>query len=164
MITLAKYEDEKDIICELIKQFWIAHNDYTPTDEENIEDMLAWTGKGHVLYFIKKEETIIGFVHLASRGCEIDWIEDLFILPQYQGNGYGSDALKLVENIVKEYSDSVYLEVASRNARAMKLYYKNGYDCLNTVTIRKDFKPEEYVVTSVEEVLGHRLVVKDYKN
>ena len=60
MITLAKYEDEKDIICELIKQFWIAHNDYTPTDEENIEDMLAWTGKGHVLYFIKKEETILG--------------------------------------------------------------------------------------------------------
>lgn len=34
MITLAKYEDEKDIICELIKQFWIAHNDYTPADEE----------------------------------------------------------------------------------------------------------------------------------
>ena len=88
----------------------------------------------------------------------------MFILPQYQGNGYGSDALKLVEDIVKEYSDSVYLEVASRNARAMKLYYKNGYDCLNTVTIRKDFKPEEYVVTSVEAVFGRRLVVKDYRN
>jgi hypothetical protein len=44
----------------------------------------------------------------------------------------------------------------------LKLYYKNGYDCLNTVTIRKDFKPEEYFVTS-EEVLGHKLVVKDHK-
>ena len=88
----------------------------------------------------------------------------MFILPQYQGNGYGSEALKLVEDIVKEYSDSVYLEVAARNARALNLYYKNGYDCLNTVTIRKDFKPEEYVVTSEEEVLGHKLVVKEYKN
>ena len=55
MITLVKYEDERDILCELIKQFWIAHNDYIPTDEENIEDALAWTSKGHVLYFIKKE-------------------------------------------------------------------------------------------------------------
>ena len=162
MITLNKYEEEKDILCELIKQFWIAHNDYTPTDEEKMEDLLAWTGENHVVYLIRKDEDIIGFAHLGSRGCKIDWLEDLFILPKYQGNGYGSEALHLVENIVKEYSDSVYLEVAARNADALKLYCRNGYDCLNTITIRKDFKPENYVVTSEEEILEHEFKIKDY--
>ena len=45
---------------------------------------------------------------------------------------------------------------------ALKLYCRNGYDCLNTITIRKDFKPENYVVTSEEEILEHEFKIKDY--
>ena len=67
MITLNKYEEEKDILCELIKQFWIAHNDYTPTDEENMEDLLAWTGENHVVYLIRKDEDIICGVRRGKR-------------------------------------------------------------------------------------------------
>ena len=115
-----------------------------------------------MVYFIRKEENIIGFVHLASRGVRVDWLEDLFILPEYQGNGYGTRTLELVENIVKEYSDSLYLEVAARNSNALKLYRRNGYDCLNTITIRKDFKAEEYRTIGQEKILGHTFDVKDY--
>ena len=70
--------------------------------------------------------------------------------------------LKLTEDIVKEYSDSIYLEVAARNMEAMKLYCRNGYDCLNTITIRKDFKPDDFEVISRETILGHDLEVKKY--
>ena len=162
MIELVKYKNEKNELCNLIKKFWIAHNDYTPTDEEALEDLISWTGENHVVYFIRKEENIIGFVHLASRGVRVDWLEDLFILPEYQGNGYGTRTLELVENIVKEYSDSLYLEVAARNSNALKLYRRNGYDCLNTITIRKDFKPKEYRTIGQEKILGHTFDVKDY--
>ena len=162
MIELVKYKNEKNELFNLIKKFWIAHNDYTPTDEEVLEDLISWTGENHVVYFIRKEENIIGFVHLASRGVRVDWLEDLFILPEYQGNGYGTRTLELVENIVKEYSDSLYLEVAARNSNALKLYRRNGYDCLNTVTIRKDFKPKEYRTIGQEKILGHTFDVKDY--
>ena len=48
-----------------------------------------------------KEDVPIGFVHLGSRGAEVDWIEDLFVLPEYQGNGYGSHAIALVEAEIK---------------------------------------------------------------
>ena len=130
MLTLQKYNNEQDILCSLIKRFWIAHNDYTPTDEEAMEDLRIWTGKDHVVYYIMIEDKPIGFVHLGARGCNIDWLEDLFILPEYQGHGYGTQVLKLTEDIVKEYSDSIYLEVAARNMEAMKLYCRNGYDCL----------------------------------
>lgn len=114
------------------------------------------------MYFIKNEELTIGFVHLGARGCKIDWLEDLFILPEFQGKGYGSEAIRYAENIVKEYSDSLYMEVAARNANALRLYCRNGYNCLNTITIRKDFKPEEYIVTSEESILGHSFEIKDY--
>lgn len=160
MIELMEYKNEKNILCDLIKRFWIAHNDYTPTDEEAMEDLIFWTGENHKMYFVCKEDKKIGFVHLASRGARIDWLEDLFILPEYQGHGYGTKTLELVENIVKEYSDSLYLEVAARNSNALKLYHRNGYDCLNTITIRKDFEPEKYKAISYEKILNHTFEVK----
>ncbi len=162
MIQLTKYNNEKEALAELIKKFWIAHNDYTPTAEECLEDVQAWTANGHLIYFIQNDTETIGFVHLASRGCRIDWLEDLFILPEYQGHGYGSEALHQTEEIVQSYSDSIYLEVAARNPEALKLYVRNGYNCLNTITIRKDFQPQEYVVTGTETILGHIFEVKDY--
>ncbi len=162
MIKLVKYNNEKEVLSDLIKRFWIAHNDYTPTDEEALEDCLAWTGENHDTYYIQKEDVIIGFVHLASRGCAIDWLEDLFILPEFQGKGYGSEALELVENKVKEYSDSLYMEVAARNSNALKLYRRSGYDVLNTITIRKDFEPQKYKTIGQETILGHSFAVKDY--
>lgn len=161
MIQLTMYKNEKAELANLIKRFWMAHNDYTPTEEEAQEDCEAWTGGGHRTYFICKDDEVVGFMHLASRGCEIDWLEDLFILPEYQGRGYGAEALKLAEDIVKEYSDSLYMEVAARNDKALKLYYRQGYDILNTITIRKDFEPEKYRKIGQETVFGHMFQVKN---
>lgn len=154
IIALQKYENEAQLAKELIRGFWLAHGDYVITDEEAAENLAAWTDKGHVFYFILKEEIPIGFVHLGSRGAEVDWIEDLFVLPEYQGNGYGSHAIALVEAEIKKYSESVYLEVAARNFGAMKLYHRLGYHCLNTVTLCKDFQPENFEVIRSEELLG----------
>lgn len=92
---------EKDVAMDLIKGFWLAHNDYLKTDEETCEDLSAWTAKGHKIYFILQGQAVIGFVHLGSRGAEIDWIEDLYVKPEYQGKGIGSTALALIEQKVK---------------------------------------------------------------
>ena len=135
IIALQKYENEAQLAKELIRGFWLAHGDYVITDEEAAENLAAWTD---------------------------NWIEDLFVLPEYQGNGYGSHAIALVEAEIKKYSESVYLEVAARNFGAMKLYHRLGYHCLNTVTLRKDFQPENFEVIRSEELLGYPLEVKKY--
>lgn len=163
LVTISKYEDKvMDIMIELIKGFWLAHNDYVQSTKEALDDLAIWTGNGHKIYLIYNEGTVVGFVHLGNRGATIDWIEDLFIKPEYQGNGFGSRALNLVEEMVKEYSESIYLEVAARNMSALKLYRKNGYDCLNSITIRKDFEPENFDVIQTEESLGYTFEVKKY--
>ena len=62
--------------------------------------------------------------------------------------------------MVKEYSESLYIEVASRNINAIRLYHKIGYDCLNTLTIRKDFKDEKQEVISKEQIFEMEFEVR----
>lgn len=162
MKSYSQEDKEKTIL--LIQAFWLAHNDYKMPAEEAKEDLIAWTAKGHTLYLIKLESEIIGLAHMGSRGCEIDWLEDLFILPDYQGQGYGSEAIRLLEGIVKEYSESLYIEIAARNQSAAKLYRKLGYNVLNTITVRKDFKPEQHETISEEVISGLNYVIRKYNN
>ncbi len=109
------------------------------------------------------EEKYVGFLHLGSRGGEADWLEDLYVEGQYQNRGIGTRAIQLVEEIVKEYSESMYIEAAARNERAIRLYRRMGYDCLNTITVRKDFQPENHEVIRQEHVFGQQFEVKRYK-
>lgn len=163
-ITLKLYNGEKEEACALIQGFWKAHNDWFPTEEEALEDLTAWTSEGHRFYFVEHLGEKIGFVHLGSRGAEIDWLEDLFILPAYQGRGIGRCVIGLVEEIVKTYAESLYMEAAARNDRAIRLYHRIGYDCLNTVTLRKDFRPEEHETIREERLFDLPFTVRKRKD
>lgn len=149
MITLKQYTNEQNQILPLIQGFWKVHSNYAQSEAEAQEDLYNWTKPGHVIYFIRNDETNVGFAHLGSRGGKIDWLEELFILPEYQGKGFGSKAIRQLEEIVKKYSVSLYIEAAARNEAAIRLYRKLGYNCLNTITLRKDFPGYEYDVVRV---------------
>ena len=162
-VTLAPYENEADTAIRLIIRFWQAHNHETPKLEEAAEDLTQWTKEGHRLYFIRYGGEAVGFVHLGSRGGEIDWLEELFVLPEFQGRGIGTRAIGLAEEIVSAYSESFYIEAAARNEKAIRLYRKLGYDCLNTVTIRKDFHAERFETLSTERILDMDFQIKRYR-
>lgn len=151
-ISLKAYTGETDTAKRLIQQFWKAHNNYDESDEYALEDLAQWTKEGHKFYFIYKEATPVGFVHLGSRGCEIDWLEDLFVVPEYQNQGIGTYAIKAVEQEVRKYSESLYIEAAARNQRAITLYQRLGYHCLNTITVRKDFQENNFDVVRTEKL------------
>lgn len=153
MISLIPYDSaaEQEALA-LIQGFWLAHNQEQQSEAEARADLDAWTSAGHRFYFIASDETQAGFLHLGSRGGACDWLEDLFVLPRYQNRGIGTEAIRLAEEIVREYSVSLYIEAAARNRRAIALYHKLGYQCLNTITVRKDFSGYEYDVLRRESV------------
>ncbi len=159
-IELILYSNESTTAIDLIVKFWQSHNQYTPSYEEALADLTEWTKPGHRLYMILHQEEYVGFVHLGSRGCEIDWLEDIFVLPEFQGQGIGTSAIMQIENIVKEYSESLYIEVAARNTGAIRLYQKIGYNCLNTITIRKDFHPDKHQTISTETIMNMNFEIK----
>lgn len=162
--ALAEYDNSREADAVwLIQGFWLAHNHYQQTEEEAIADLRFWTGEGHKLYFITLGDKTVGLLHLGSRGGKADWLEDLFVLPEYQGQGIGSQAVRLAEGMVRQYSQSMYIEAAARNERAIRLYRRLGYDCLNTVTIRKDFPGYRYDVVREEQVYGERFEIRKDK-
>src|SRR5690554_644477 len=152
MVVLKEYINEVEELMRLIKGFWLCHNGWNQTDEESLNDLTSWTKEGHKIYFIIYSNEKVGFVHLGSRGAGMDWLEDLFVRPEFQNRGIGTKAIELIEEIVKEYSISLYIEAAARNEKAIKLYRKLGYDCLNTITIRKDFKKDNFVCVKKEKI------------
>ncbi|MDD6466611.1 MAG: GNAT family N-acetyltransferase [Erysipelotrichaceae bacterium] len=163
-VKLVLFREETEIAIDLIKKFWKEHSNAILNSEEAMADLNQWTKEGHRFYLINNHDRSIGFVHLGSRGCETDWLEDIFILPEYQGKGIGTYTIQLIEDIVKEYSDSLYIEAAARNDKAIRLYHKMGYDCLNTITVRKDFHPDKYEVISQEKIMDMEFEVKKYSD
>lgn len=164
MITLKQYTNEQNQILPLIQGFWKVHSNYAQSEAEAQEDLYNWTKPGHVIYFIRNDETNVGFAHLESRGGKIDWLEELFILPEYQGKGFGSKAIRQLEEIVKKYSVSLYIEAAARNEAAIRLYRKLGYNCLNTITLRKDFPGYEYDVVRNEKIYDMSFEIRKDKD
>lgn len=160
MVTLKEYQQEQDVAISLIGQFWYAHNQEVPSYEDNKENLLDWTKDGHKLYFITYHQQIVGFVHLGSRGCEMDWLEDIFVVPDYQNRGIGTKVIALVEQLVQSYSSSLYIEASSRNTAAIRLYHKLGYNCLNTITVRKDFD-DRYTTVRNDSIANMNFVVKE---
>lgn len=164
MIVLKEYINEQKELMRLIKVFWLCHNGWNQTDEETLCDLINWTKEGHKIYLIIYNNEKVGFIHLGSRGAGIDWLEDLFVLPEYQNRGIGTKSIELVENIVKEYSISLYIEAAAKNERAIKLYRKLGYDCLNTISVRKDFKKDNLVCVRKEKIYDEVFEIKKKLN
>ncbi len=163
MIELKLYDNEVKEMTSMIVSFWKCHNGIVPEGDDGMDDLKAWTAEGHKLYFIVKEEKKVGFVHLGSRGVNPDWLEDIFVLPEYQNQGIGSTAIRLTEEIVKQYSGAFFIEAASRNLDAIRLYRKLGFDCLNTITVCKDLKKYQYDVIKEEKICGCDFEIRKYK-
>lgn len=162
-VTLLEYKAEAAQMKQLIQQFWFCHSNASQTDEEAAQDLTVWTQEGHRLFFILYDKEPVGFVHLGSRGGRVDWLEDLFVKPEYQNQGIGTKAIQLAEEIVKEYSISMYIEAAARNEKAIRLYRNLGYDCLNSITVRKDFDTSSLVCTRKEQLYGREFEIRKVK-
>ncbi|MBO5278485.1 MAG: GNAT family N-acetyltransferase [Lachnospiraceae bacterium] len=163
MITLQEYRTERKEAISLIKGFWLAHNQYQQSNEEAARDLTVWTSEGHKFYFILSASEKVGFIHLGNRGGKIDWLEDFFVLPEHQRKGIGTQAIALIEKIVRTYSVSLYIEAAARNEAAIRLYRRLGFDCLNTITIRKDFPEYQYDVVRNEHIYGEEFEIRKSK-
>lgn len=151
-IQLVQYLDQKKQACSLISGFWHDHNGYDQSVMEAENNLEEWTQEGHLFLLVLKKDTYIGFVHLASRGGNIDWLEDLHIVKEYRRHGFGRQVVCMVEQMVRTWSDSMYIEAAARNTDAIRLYHTLGFDVLNTITIRKDFHPEAFTCISQQTV------------
>ena len=116
-VTLTPYTGAfRERVLEDIIAFWRTHN-ANATPESAAEDLSAWTAEGHELYVILAEGNAAGFLHLGSRGCGCDWLEDVFVREDLRGRGTGRRAIELAwELLCSRGMETMYLEVVPANA------------------------------------------------
>lgn len=163
MLQLKKYHSEQTEMLPLIQGFWLSHSDEVQTDSEALADLTQWSSEGNALYFIVAFDEVVGFLHLGSRGGAIDWLEHLYVKPERRNKGFGSKAIACAEEIVREYSESLYIEAAARNEQAIRLYRSLGYNCLNSISIRKDFHPERFKGVRTESLYNEPFEIRKIK-
>lgn len=78
------------------------------------------------------------------------------ILPLIQG------FWKVHSNYAQSEAESI--EAAARNEAAIRLYRKLGYNCLNTITLRKDFPGYEYDVVRNEKIYDMSFEIRKDKD
>ena len=87
---------------------------------------------------------------LGLRLCGECELFRIAVLPQYRGQGAG---LSLMRNFLRQCGDCpVFLEVASRNTPAIKLYQKCGFAEINR---RKNYYPDDDGITMKKQQGRH---------
>ena len=91
-------------------------------------------------YVFESGDKIIGYAMLAKSfstefGKPCIWIEDIYVLDEYRGNGVASAFFKYVE---AKYPNSILrLEVEEDNERALGVYKKCGFEVMPYMEMKK---------------------------
>lgn len=91
-------------------------------------------------YVFVSSSKIIGYAMLAKSfstefGKSCIWLEDLYLKPEYRGNGIIPKFIKFVENTYK--NSILRLEVEDENTHAVHVYEKAGFSRLPYVEMKK---------------------------
>lgn len=128
---------DADCVMEMMRAFYTSDAVYTNgSDAIFARDIAACVGDNPYVegfVFEAQDGAPAGYAMLAKSystefGRPCVWIEDLFVLPAYRGNGFGSRFLDLV---AAQYPDALLrLEVEDENETAVRLYRAHGFDVL----------------------------------
>lgn len=96
----------------------------------------AFEGPSKECWTLSVNDTIAGFVILQMAGSFRGYIQTLFIAPEFQGKGLGSQLLDFCEAHIGRTSPNIFICVSSFNAGARKLYESRGFE---QIGVLKDF-------------------------
>lgn len=122
------YQEYKTIYNDCFRPMRIAlglSTDCCDTREQLIK-------KQSEIYLLIVGNDIVGSVSMY--GKEID---DLFVSTVYQRKGYGRKLLLFaISSLQKKGKEPIFLHVADWNSKAIDLYLKNGFKCIETEKVR----------------------------
>ena len=139
MLTFREIRPEdREIVVPMVVQFYTTDAVDHPVPQKTLErafEAVADPGEPMARGLLMLEDdTPVGYLYLSPcYSCEVGglsiWVEELFVLKEFQGRGYGKRAM---EHILEEYPDCrrIRLEVTQVNQRAIRLYEKCGFTYL----------------------------------
>lgn len=80
---------------------------------------------------------LLSFTYSNEAGGEVLIIEEVYILPEFQGKGLGKEFLAFVEKNYKNEVSLIRLEVEKSNKKALDLYKKVGFTNVDYIQLHK---------------------------
>lgn len=137
-------EEDRFEILSMMKVFYSSDAVFTNGSDEIFErDFDACIENNPYLegYVFEKDTKILGYAMLAKSfstefGKPCIWLEDLYLKPEYRGNGIIPIFIKYVED---NYKNCILrLEVEDENSHAVHVYEKSGFSRLPYVEMKKE--------------------------
>ncbi len=116
----AKPEDI-DLYLEIENYFFNSKTYSIFTNRNEIAQEIS----GHVMYFIKNDEVIIGRVSYKFQENGDAYLSDLVIIPSFQNQGFGKKVLNKILNEIGKKRITLIVHPDSKNA--VKLYESFGF-------------------------------------
>lgn len=121
---------------------WMAHSEPWLTLGFNQQQcLLAFDGPCKEIYSIQYEAKTAGFVILQTAGSFKGYIQTLFVHPDYQGKGLGTQLLQFCEKRISAISPNVFICVSEFNKGAIRLYEAAGF---KKIGVLENFVKEGY--------------------
>ncbi len=151
-ISRAKKSDAKSLsiigICVWADSYLIEGVDRVVADYINTEFSIKIIAKNieyNNVYVLKESSSVVGYVVVTEDGGKSE-ISNFYILPKFQGKGYGRVVLSYLRNL----HSNLWLTCWHKNSRALKFYYANGfYKTGETYFELGDERHKNEVLTSV---------------
>lgn len=127
---------------------WYFNNYYSEINFARLhEDSLFWNIvaeiKGHIVGYARGK-------HDPAHNRY--YLESLYVLPEFQGKGIGSDLLKMIEQKARDNNhDSVWLGVMVQNIPSLEWYKKLGFQFVEQ-------SPFQMGKTTVDHLIGYRVI------
>jgi len=151
-------EDDFDILIDLVRRIWLPH--YTPLvgigtveqilagrlTHDNLRRYIGADDRGMELLW--RDGVAIGYCSYAVHGDEMK-LEQLYLLPQHQGQGLGRMMMEHVESRARGFgSSAIFLQVNKSNAQAIGVYEKSGFTLREAVVIDigNGFVMDDYIL------------------
>lgn len=127
-ICRAKKSDAESLAvigtCVWIDSYLMDGLDSVVTDyihsQFSIENMQRLIERNKV--YVLRDDGVIGYVIVTLNDDQAE-IDNFYILPRFQGNGFGRQLLSYLRN----KHDNLWLRCWYKNERALQFYYANGF-------------------------------------
>jgi len=137
-------ENDREPVLSMMRTFYASSAVFTNGSETIIQnDVEACISDNPYLegYVFEQEDSLQGYAMLAKSystefGAPCVWIEDLYLKPEYRGQGIGARFLQFV---AETYPKAILrLEAEEENEHAVHVYKKAGFTVLPYVELKKD--------------------------